>query len=192
MTGNDEDRSGRIAPGATLDARLLFESLALRPVHLLIFGTLFFVQVFEGIAQLSLAYAASAIIVDLSFEPRALGLVFAVSVGGTAMGALLAGTIGDIIGPKRTTIIALLGLGLLTALSSGAGSLAQLMVLRGFGGFCSGAALPNVIALGAQLAPQRNRATVVTFIVAGFPTGATLNGVLMAAFFRQKPGVASS
>ncbi len=182
-SSSDGHRPQGNEPAYAMDVRALLELLPIRPAHLLIFATLFFVQVFEGITQLSLAYAASAIVVDLDLAPPALGLVFAVSVGAAAVGALMAGTIGDIVGPKRTTMIALLGLGLMTALASSVDSLPELIVLRALGGIFSGAALPNVIALGAQFAPLRYRATIVTFIVAGFPTGAMLTGVLMAAFF---------
>ncbi|MEO6339676.1 MAG: MFS transporter [Caulobacteraceae bacterium] len=165
--------------GEAAAKRSALESLRISPYHLLIVAVLFLAQVFAGVSMQNLPYLAPAIIRELRFDPQALGILFGISVVSSAVGAMLAGAIGDLVGPKRVTIFAVLGFGLATALSSRANTFVELALLRFVAGFCNGGAMPNVITLAAQFAPARYRATIVTTVVAGFPAGATLAGVVM-------------
>ena len=114
----------------TIDGRATLESLRLTPYHLLVFFIMLLVQLVGGICQQNLPYVAPAIARELSLQPWALGTLFGISAVGSAIGAPLAGIIGDIVGPKRTIIASVLGCGLATVAASGVNTLTELGVLR--------------------------------------------------------------
>ncbi len=159
--------------------RTTLESLRLKPNHFLIFGILLLVQLMGGVSQQNLPYLSPAISAELGLENWALGALFGISALGSVLGAPLSGILGDLIGPKRTIIAAVLGCGLTTAAASAVGSFTELAILRFIVGFCIGGSLPNVIALAVQFAPLRERGRIAAIVVAGFPAGAALAGVLM-------------
>jgi MFS transporter, AAHS family, 4-hydroxybenzoate transporter len=112
--------------------------------------------------------------------PQQLGLVFAAGLVGIMLGQLLIAPLADRIG-RRPVII---GCTILFAIGSLATLLSNnwmtLLGMRLFTGLGLGGATPNLIALTAEHAPPKSRATIVTAMFAGFPLGAALGGLVSA------------
>ena len=68
--------------------------------------------------------------------------------------------------------------GMFTLATTTAASIGEFLVWRGLTGIALGAALPNVSALSAELAPDRWRATVMAVVSAGIPLGLAIAGVM--------------
>jgi AAHS family 4-hydroxybenzoate transporter-like MFS transporter len=60
-----------------------------------------------------------------------------------------------------------------------------LLAFRFLGGLGMGGLIPNMLALAAEYAPRRVRATIVTGVLWGFPFGAVLGGIVSAPLLEQ-------
>lgn len=175
--------SGGGGTNGCLDARASLDGLRVGRLHVLTIALLFLCLVVDGIDQQMVSYLSPAIAAELHLLPAQVGVLFSLGLIGTVLGALVAGTLGDIVGPKRTIVVATLGVGIATCAMAQANTLWQLGALRIATGFGIGGSLPNILALAAQLAPARRRAGILTVMVAGFPAGATTAGLITAALF---------
>jgi AAHS family 4-hydroxybenzoate transporter-like MFS transporter len=143
--------------------------------RLVIYGVL--LCMLDGFDVQSIAFVAPAIASLWHLPPAALGPVFAAGLFGLMIGALVAGPLADRIGRKPVLLGAVFFFGvcsIATALASSSGSLAVLRFATGLG---LGGALPNLITITAEYAPERLRATVITVVFCGFPLGAVLGGL---------------
>jgi AAHS family 3-hydroxyphenylpropionic acid transporter len=142
----------------------------------------FFVAITEGIDILSAGLAAPKISAEFGLTPSELGLIFSANSLGLFIGAVTGGWLGDRIGRGRTLFYSMVLLGcfaIATAFATGAISFISMRLAIGIG---LGGALPNMIALAAEMGDPRTRATRVTAITAGMPVGsALLAGVLALA-----------
>lgn len=163
-----------------LDVRELVDSQPLGAAQIWMFVLLFAVLALDGLDTQLLSYVAPNIAKEWHISMANLGSIFSIGLLGSMCGALLLGVLGDSVGVKRTLVgvTALVGLAtLMTGFSQGIGQLYALRFITGFG---VGGALPNLIALAAQFAPGRLRATILTLTGCGFPLGAALGGALSA------------
>ena len=112
--------------------------------------------------------------------------IFAVSNIGMVLGAALGGWLADRVGRKPVfmTSVAMFGVfTLCVVFTSGFGTLFAARLLAGLG---FGAALPNMMAIAAELSTRARRASTAALIFCGFPIGggsvALLTQVLPAGF----------
>ena len=106
-------------------------------------------------------------------SPAALTFAFSATNFGVLFGAPLFGWIGDRYGRKPAIIASLIAFGLFTMLVALATSVEHLTWARFLTGFGVGGVIANTIALNAEMAPRRVRAT---FIILMF-IGNTLGGI---------------
>lgn len=106
-------------------------------------------------------------------SPAALTAPFSATNFGVLFGAPLFGWIGDRFGRKPAIILSLLTFGLLTLLVALANSVEHLTWARLFTGFGIGGVIANTIALNAEMAPHRVRATLIILMF----VGTTLGGI---------------
>jgi AAHS family 4-hydroxybenzoate transporter-like MFS transporter len=145
---------------------------------LLICATVLFLDGFDAQAM---GYVAPAVAGDLKLSKQTLGPVFSSGLIGLMVGALLFGPVADRFGRKPIILAStiLFGLGsLATVLAHDAEALMWMRVLTGIG---LGGAMPNTVALMAELSPKRRRATMVMAMFCGFSIGAALGGLIAAA-----------
>lgn len=131
----------------------------------------------DGYGSQALAYIVPILARRWAVPPGAFGPVFAAGLLGSALGSLVLAPLADRFGRKRVMVAGALALGLFDlwcAAASSPGALECLIFLAGLG---IGAALPNAIALVAEYAPERRRATVVTAVCAGLALGAAAGAV---------------
>jgi len=106
-------------------------------------------------------------------SPAALTFAFSATNFGVLFGAPLFGWLGDRYGRKPAIILSLLTFGLFTLVVALATSVAHLTWARLLTGFGIGGAIANTIALNAEMAPRRARATLIILMF----VGTTLGGI---------------
>ncbi|SEA29228.1 MFS transporter [Paraburkholderia sartisoli] len=145
----------------------------------------FLVMLMDGYDQTAVSFAAPAIIKDWHVARGGFGPVFGAGLFGTLIGSFIFGYLGDRLGRKKAIIIGSLFFGLLTWASVWATSLQQLMLLRFLAGIGMGGVVPNSVALVAEYAPKRLRATWVTLMFSGFSIGAGSGGLVSSALIHR-------
>lgn len=148
--------------------------------HLTVLCLSFLAMIADGYDLQSAAFAAPELIKVWGVPKAALAPVFSAGLFGLLVGAPIFGIVGDRIGRKRAIIAGLCIAGVFTLASTQATSLLQLMFLRFVIGIGIGAVLPNTIALTADLAPKRLRATMVVLMFTGITIGGALPGLVAA------------
>jgi AAHS family 4-hydroxybenzoate transporter-like MFS transporter len=141
----------------------------------------FLVMLMDGYDQTAVSFAAPAIIKEWHVSRGGFGPVFGAGLFGTLVGSFLFGYLGDRLGRKRAIVLGSLFFGALTVVSVWSTSLHQLMLLRFLAGLGMGGVIPNAVALVAEYAPKRLRATWVTLMFSGFSIGAGSGGLVASA-----------
>lgn len=107
-----------------------------------------------------------------------MGPVFSASLVGFLVGAPFFGYLGDRFGRRVAIIFSLIFVGVTTLACAWATNLQELLWLRFLSGLGLGGVLPNVIALNAEFAPKRLRATVLVVMSTGITLGAAVPGIV--------------
>ena len=145
----------------------------------------FLIMLMDGYDQTAVSFAAPAIIKEWHVARGGFGPVFGAGLFGTLVGSFIFGYFGDRFGRKRAIVSGSLFFGLLTLLSVWATSLHELMLLRFIAGLGMGGVVPNSVALVAEYAPKRLRATWVTLMFSGFSIGAGSGGLVSSALIHR-------
>src|SRR5689334_6021297 len=128
----------------------------------------------------AIAFAAPHLIREWHINPHALGPVFSASLIGILFGSVIFGWIGDKYGRKAALISANLLFGVFTFLATYSSNLDQLFWLRFVAGFGIGGVIPNIVAINAESAPRRQRATLALVAVGFVPLGGAIPGFVAA------------
>lgn len=148
-------------------------------IRLVIFG--FFIVLVDGYDITAMGFAAPSLIRVWGITDQStLGPVLGASLIGMLFGAPILGMVGDRFGRKKAIVSSCLIFGVFTWLAVLANSLPQLFVLRLIAGIGIGGLMPNIIALTAEFAPRRYRATMVIVMFTGVSFGGAIPGVVSA------------
>ncbi|HVE09905.1 MAG TPA: MFS transporter [Paraburkholderia sp.] len=145
----------------------------------------FMIMLMDGYDQTAVSFAAPAIIKEWHVSRGGFGPVFGAGLFGTLIGSFIFGYIGDRFGRKRAIVSGSLFFGALTLASVWVTSLHELMLLRFIAGIGMGGVIPNSVALVAEYAPKRLRATWVTLMFSGFSIGAGSGGLVSSALIHR-------
>ncbi len=135
----------------------------------------------DGFDNAVMAYVAPVIGPAWGVSGPAFGPVFGFGVAGAMVGSLCAGLLADRFGRRALILLSTLVFGSGMLVTAMATTLSQLCVLRFLTGLGVGGLIPNVIALTAEFAPQRNRHTTTSVMTLGFALGAGGGGFVGAA-----------
>lgn len=150
----------------------------LRGLQLLVFVQCALVAVLDGFDTQSVAFVAPLLAEKWGIAGTSFGPVFSAGLIGVMLGQILLGQLSDRFG-RRLVIVASAALfGGFTFLTGFADGWWQLLGLRFLAGIGLGGAVPNVIALTSEFAPQRYRALLIGVVFGGFPLGAVLGGLV--------------
>jgi AAHS family 4-hydroxybenzoate transporter-like MFS transporter len=139
----------------------------------------FFIVLFDGYDISAISFAAPELIRTWGISNRAaLGPVFSASLFGILIGSPLFGYLGDRYGRKVAVIASCLLFGIFTLAACWAANLQGLLYLRFFAGIGIGGLLPNLIALNAEYAPRRFRATLIIVMFTGITFGGSVPGAI--------------
>jgi MFS transporter, AAHS family, 4-hydroxybenzoate transporter len=161
-------------------SRLLDErGLSSFQIKLLVWTIL--IGIIDGYDIGAIAFAAPHLVPDWHVRPSDLKWVLTASNIGVLFGSQLMGWIGDRYGRKTALIASNFLFGTLTFAAAYSTDLTQLFWLRFFAGFGIGGVIPNVVAINAESAPRRLRATLAIIAVGFVPMGGACAGFISAA-----------
>ena len=129
----------------------------------------------------AIAFAAPHLVRDWHLQASDLKWVLTASNIGVLFGSQLMGFVGDRYGRKTALIVSNLVFGVLTFAAAYSTDLTQMFWLRFFAGFGIGGVIPNIVAINAESAPRRLRATIAIIAVGFVPAGGALAGFVSAA-----------
>ncbi len=152
----------------------------LRPVNVLVIATCWATLLAEGYDIVSYGTVVPALLQygAWSLTPAQAGAIGSYAIIGMLFGALIVGTIGDLIGRRRALVLSISVFSVGMCLCAVAPSPEALGLFRFVAGLGLGGGMPTAIAFTSEYAPPKWRAFSVTFIMSGFAVGAVLAALL--------------
>jgi AAHS family 4-hydroxybenzoate transporter-like MFS transporter len=175
------DRENAMARVRTVDVSRVIDERGISRfnIGLLIFA--FFIVLIDGYDIAAIGFAAPALARAWNITDQStLGPVLGASLIGMLVGAPVLGLIGDRFGRRRAIISSCLIFGVFTWAAVLSTAPSQLAWLRFFAGIGIGGFMPNIVALTAEFAPRRYRATMVVLMFTGVGFGGGLPGLVAA------------
>jgi len=174
-----------VADQAVVQVSRLLDESGLTSFHIKLLIWSFFIVLIDGYDIAAIAFAAPHLVRAWGISPAALGPVFSASLFGILFGSAMFGWIGDRHGRKAALVGANLLFGVFTLAAAFATSLDQMFWLRLLAGLGIGGVIPNVVAINAESAPRRLRATLALIAVGCVPIGGAIPGFVTALFVPQ-------
>jgi AAHS family 3-hydroxyphenylpropionic acid transporter len=144
------------------------------------------VAMLEGFDIQAMGVAAPRLAPEFGLGPGEMKWIFAVSNIGMVLGAALGGWLADRVGRKPVFMGSVAMFGVFTLCVVFTGEFGTLFATRALAGLGFGAALPNMMAIAAELSTPARRSSTAALIFCGFPIGggsvALLTQVLPAGF----------
>lgn len=143
-----------------------------------IFALCFIVMMLDGFDTQAAAFVAPTLMGEWKLTPGTMGAIFSSVLLGAIIGAFLLGYVSDKLGRRYILAACVAWFGvfnLATALSTTADAF---LIFRFICGLGLGGAIPNVVAMVSEYAPEKRRATLVAAAWAGFGLGAVIGGLV--------------
>ena len=137
-------------------------------------GLCFLVAVLEGFDIQAMGVAAPRLAPQFGLDPRQMGWVFSISNIGLVIGASFGGWLADRTGRKPILLGAVALFGLFTFSTAFAGNYHVLLAIRFCAGLGFGAALPNMMAIAAEIGRPEKAASTAAAMFCGMPVGGGL------------------
>ncbi|MEE8094329.1 MAG: MFS transporter [Gammaproteobacteria bacterium] len=163
------------------DIRALIDSRPISGLQYTVIALCFLMNILDGMDVLVISYAAQALATEWAISPETLGIVFSAGLFGMTAGALLLAPVADYLGRRTLILVCLVIMSAGVLLTAHAQNITQLMVLRFVSGLGIGAMLASAATMTAEYAPDRRKNFLVSAVLAGYPVGATLSGVVAAS-----------
>ncbi len=165
-------------------SRLLDErGLSSFQIKLLIWSL--FLVLIDGYDIAAIAFAAPSLAKGWALKPGSLGPVFSASLIGILFGSAIFGWVGDRYGRKAALVWSNLVFGIFTLAAAYSTNLDQMFWLRLLAGLGIGGVIPNVVAINAESAPRKLRATLAIIAVGCVPIGGAIPGFVTATLVPQ-------
>ena len=161
--------------GAVFDLDAFIDRQKIGRLHVRVIGLCFLVMLSDGYDLQAAAYAAPGLVHDWHVTGADLAPLFSASLFGMLFGGPLLAFVGDRFGRRQAIALGSLIYGVFS-LAAGwwAGSLNELVLLRFLTGIGLGGLPGNCVALTAEYAPKRVRATMVVLMYLGITIGSVL------------------
>jgi MFS transporter, AAHS family, 3-hydroxyphenylpropionic acid transporter len=138
----------------------------------------FAVAVLEGFDIQAIGVAAPRLAPELGLNPDQMGWVFAISNVGLVFGATLGGWLADRMGRRPVFVAAVVTFGAFTLLTSMVSGYDALLAVRLLAGLGFGAALPNMMAIAAEISASARPASTAAAMFCGMPLGGGTSALL--------------
>ena len=141
----------------------------------------FLAVMFDGYDIGAVAFAGPSLVRAWGITSMAeLGTAFSAGLFGILFGSVFFGWLGDRYGRRMAIIASLLVMGVFSLATMPVTSLPELIATRFLTGLGLGGLLPNPIALNAEYAPKRFRATMIIISFCGITLGGAIPGPVAA------------
>ena len=140
----------------------------------------FLMNTLDGMDVFVMSYTAPAIAKEWSLSPEILGTVFSAGLLGMTLGTLFIAPFADRIGRKNLMLISAALMGSCIYLTSTATTVNPLLIYRFISGIGIGCMLATTAALIAEYTPNKSRDFWVSAVIAGYPVGAVVTGLVAA------------
>ena len=162
------------------DPRQLIDASGFSPMQIGVVAMCMLMNILDGMDVMVISYAAPSLTEEWEIPATQLGVVFSAALLGMAVGSMVLAPRADWIGRRRMilTCIVVMGGGVLA--TAAATEVWHLVVLRFVSGLGIGAMLASTVTLASEYVPQRQRNLVTGLVLAGYPIGATLSGLVAA------------
>ncbi|HTH97237.1 MAG TPA: MFS transporter [Stellaceae bacterium] len=167
-----------MAKSTIVDINELVDRQPIHAFHIKIVALLFAVMISDGFDLQAIGYAAPGLVKQWHMSREALGPVFSASLVGMLIGAPLFGWAGDRYGRRVALLSGVFIYGGFTLASAFAQNEPQLLALRFVTGLGLGGVPTNAVALVAEYAPRRVRATLIVVAQIGLTVGSMLPAVI--------------
>jgi len=137
-------------------------------------GLCFLVAVLEGFDIQAMGVAAPRLAPQFALDARQMGWVFSISNIGLVIGASFGGWLADMSGRKPVLIGAVAVFGCFTLGTAFTGGYESLLAVRFCAGLGFGAALPNLMAIAAEISRPERAASTAAAMFCGMPFGGGL------------------
>jgi len=138
----------------------------------------FAVAVLEGFDIQAIGVAAPRLAPELGLLAGQMGWIFAISNIGIVIGAAFGGRLADRVGRKPVFIGAVCTFGVFTLATVVAGNFGALFAVRFLVGLGFGAALPNMMAVAAEISTPARRTITAAAMFCGLPFGGGISALL--------------
>jgi AAHS family 4-hydroxybenzoate transporter-like MFS transporter len=169
-----------MAAPQSFDIDELVDNQKVRALNIFVLALSFFIMLADGYDLKAAAFAAPLVIKDWGIDRAAFAPVFSACPLGMLFGAPLFGQFGDRFGRKKAIVFASGLYGAFTLASALATNLDHLVWMRFLTGLAMGGILPNIVALNAEFAPKRYRATMIVMVLMGITMGDALPAAVTA------------
>ena len=152
-------------------------------------GLCFLVAVLEGFDIQAMGVAAPRLAPQFALDAGQMGWLFSISNFGLVIGASFGGWLADRSGRKPVLLGAVAMFGCFTLATALAGDYRALLAVRFFAGLGFGAALPNMMAIAAEISRPEKAASTAAAMFCGMPVGgglAALTTQLLPAEFNWR------
>jgi AAHS family 4-hydroxybenzoate transporter-like MFS transporter len=164
-----------------VDVHAFINARAFSPYQWSILALCFLVVFIDGFDNAAMGYVAPALVQDWGISRASLAPILSAAPFGLAIGALAAGPFADRFGRKTVLVASLVLFGIGSLVSTRAGDVEQLLLMRLFTGLGLGAAMPCATTLISEYVPERRRSLLVITMFCGFTLGASGGGFGAAA-----------
>ena len=134
-------------------------------------GLCFLIAVLEGFDIQAMGVAAPRLAAEFGFAKDQMGWIFSISNIGLVIGATFGGWLADKTGRKPVFMAAVAMFGTFTLMTALARSYDVFLVVRFLAGLGFGAALPNMMAIAAEISRPEKVATTAAMMFCGMPVG---------------------
>jgi AAHS family 3-hydroxyphenylpropionic acid transporter len=131
----------------------------------------FAVAVIEGFDIQAIGVAAPKLAPELGLASNQMGWIFAVGNLGLVVGATFGGWLADRVGRRPIFMAAVAAFGVFTLLTPFVSGFASLFAVRFLTGLGFGAALPNMMAVAAEISEPDKRSSTAAAMFCGMPVG---------------------
>ncbi|HEY3919879.1 MAG TPA: MFS transporter [Stellaceae bacterium] len=160
-----------------IDTRALIEKSPFGRYQVSVLLLCFMAMIIDGYDMQIIGVAAAGIRETLKLEPATLGVIITAGQVGVILGAVFLAPFADRIGRKALMVASCVIFGVFSFLTAFADSVTGLIALRVLAGIGLGSIGPAALALGAEYAPKRFKASIPSWIWAAVPTGGMIAGL---------------
>ncbi len=146
--------------------------------HVLVVCLCMLVNMIDGFDITAMAVVVSDVGDEMGVEANKLGLLFSFSLAGMMLGATFLASLSDVFGRRVVITASLFVVAFSVLMTAYSDSLVALIFFRFISGLGAGAMLASQTALTSEYSPKKYRSLSVAIVVAGYPLGAMLTGIV--------------